>query len=131
MRSFTTSLSISLLSLVLEAAHIFPYLGIATNDLRNGILLRSDLHILFDAHLISFEYVERTLKVLISTRLDGSHYAKYRDKIINLPRELMHQPALEVVSDHLKKFRAKELMSDRGLHCSQLNEGTLLETGRI
>jgi predicted restriction endonuclease len=33
---------------VLEAAHIVPYQGVETNNITNGILLRSDFHILFD-----------------------------------------------------------------------------------
>ena len=36
-----------------EAAHISPYKGEASNDPSNGLLLRSDLHILFDLGLIS------------------------------------------------------------------------------
>jgi putative restriction endonuclease len=36
----------------LEAAHIKPYIGEATNHITNGWLLRSDLHTLFDRHLI-------------------------------------------------------------------------------
>jgi hypothetical protein len=43
---------------ILEAAHIFPYRGDATNDVTNGLLLRSDLHTLFDCGLIAVD--ERT-----------------------------------------------------------------------
>jgi HNH endonuclease len=93
---------------VLEAAHIFPYLGSATNDLRNGILLKSDLHILFDAHLLSLEYVDGALTVRTSRRLEGSPYAKYQGKIITLPNELVHRPEPAVVFQHLEKFRAAE-----------------------
>lgn len=38
---------------LLEAAHIIPYRGDQTNDVTNGLLLRVDLHRLFDAHLLS------------------------------------------------------------------------------
>lgn len=37
---------------VLEAAHISPYLGEETNRVRNGLLLRADIHTLFDRGLI-------------------------------------------------------------------------------
>ncbi|MEZ0198617.1 HNH endonuclease, partial [Pseudomonas qingdaonensis] len=37
---------------VLEAAHITPYLGPKTNNISNGLLLRSDLHTLWDKGLI-------------------------------------------------------------------------------
>ena len=33
---------------ILDAAHISPYLGLETNDITNGILLRTDIHTLFD-----------------------------------------------------------------------------------
>lgn len=32
----------------LEAAHIYPLQGVATNDASSGLLRRSDLHTLFD-----------------------------------------------------------------------------------
>src|SRR5258705_4430106 len=35
-------------SYALEAAHIYPYGGADTNHVQNGILLRSDIHTLFD-----------------------------------------------------------------------------------
>jgi hypothetical protein len=107
------------LDLVLEAAHIFPYLGSATNDLRNGILLKSDLHILFDSHLLSLEYVNGALTVRTSKRLEGSPYAKYQGKVITLPNELIHRPAAAVILQHFEKFRLVEHSKD--------NEGTSLQ----
>lgn len=38
---------------VLEAAHVDPYLGPKSNHLDNGLLLRADIHTLFDLHLIA------------------------------------------------------------------------------
>ena len=37
---------------ILEAAHITPYLGPDTNHVTNGLLLRADLHTLFDTCLL-------------------------------------------------------------------------------
>lgn len=37
---------------VIDAAHIAPYNGISTNTLSNGLLLRKDIHALFDAGLL-------------------------------------------------------------------------------
>lgn len=39
----------------LEAAHITPYLGEETNHPQNGLLLRADIHSLFDLGLISID----------------------------------------------------------------------------
>jgi hypothetical protein len=91
---------------VLEAAHIFPYLGAITNDLRNAILLKSDLHILFDAHLISVEYLSASLVVRTSHKLIDTPYAKYEGKIVKLPTAIDQQPAPEVVAHHLKQLAA-------------------------
>lgn len=38
---------------LLEAAHVTPYLGAYTNNLTNGILLRADIHSLWDLGLIA------------------------------------------------------------------------------
>ena len=40
---------------VLEAAHISPYLGDHTNHVTNGLLLRADIHTLFDRGLIKVD----------------------------------------------------------------------------
>jgi HNH endonuclease len=40
---------------VLEAAHIRPYRGDLDNHVENGLLLRADLHTLFDLDLIGIE----------------------------------------------------------------------------
>ena len=39
----------------LEAAHITPYLGEETNHPQNGLLLRADIHSLFDLGLLSVD----------------------------------------------------------------------------
>ncbi|MGY3442754.1 HNH endonuclease [Bradyrhizobium sp. USDA 4473] len=57
---------------ILEAAHIRPYRGRGDNHVANGLLLRSDLHTLFDLDLIGIE-PERGI-VSISSELVGSEY---------------------------------------------------------
>jgi hypothetical protein len=39
----------------LQAAHIRPFEGSSTHTVTNGLLMRSDLHALFDAHLLGIE----------------------------------------------------------------------------
>lgn len=70
---------------VLEAAHIIPYQGEATNHPQNGILLRADFHTLFDLHLIAID--EDTEKLLVSSDLNGTEYEKYRGKKVRIPEE--------------------------------------------
>ncbi len=59
----------------LEAAHIYPYSegGEHTNDLRNGLLLRADIHTLFDLGLL--RVAPESLEVRIMNPLAGSSYA--------------------------------------------------------
>ncbi len=59
---------------VLEAAHIHPYAGRLTNHVSNGLLLRADIHTLFDCGLIGIDPASRT--VTVASALHGSAYAK-------------------------------------------------------
>ncbi|GIJ33235.1 HNH endonuclease [Micromonospora sediminimaris] len=55
---------------VLQAAHIDPYNGPATNRVPNGLLLRADLHNLFDR---GYLWIDGTYRVRVAEGLD--HYA--------------------------------------------------------
>jgi putative restriction endonuclease len=90
---------------VLDAAHIYPYKGPATDNLRNAILLRNDLHTLFDAFMLSLEYIGDVLTVRISRKLGNTPYTKLEGKTIRLPVDPFHQPADKVVRHHFSKFR--------------------------
>jgi len=57
---------------VLEAAHITPYLGPATNHISNGLLLRADLHSLWDLCLIAID--PDALTVWISPVINDDMY---------------------------------------------------------
>jgi hypothetical protein len=69
----------------LEAAHIKPYIGEATNHITNGLLLRSDLHTLFDLHLIG---VSDNYKLVVSKTLMGTTYGKLAGNNLHLPKTL-------------------------------------------
>jgi hypothetical protein len=58
---------------VLEAAHIKPYRGEQDHNPANGLLLRADVHTLFDLNLFAIEPASLTVRV--SPRLKGSDYA--------------------------------------------------------
>ncbi|MEA5671335.1 HNH endonuclease [Pseudomonas sp. MH2] len=58
---------------VLEAAHIHPYKGTHTNVASNGLLLRADIHTLFDLGLIAIE--SDTMTVRVSPKLRGTDYS--------------------------------------------------------
>ena len=69
---------------VLEAAHICPYRGPHTNSAANGILLRADLHALFDRGLVTID--AETTRVRVSPSLEGSEYWRYQHRRLKLPR---------------------------------------------
>lgn len=52
---------------VLEAAHIIPFNGLHSHNIANGLLLRSDLHKLFDKYLLAIH--PNTRKVLLAPEL--------------------------------------------------------------
>jgi hypothetical protein len=56
---------------VIDAAHITPYNGTSTNALSNGLLLRKDIHALFDAGLL---VVSPSLVISVSSTLSDACY---------------------------------------------------------
>ncbi|WP_274397115.1 HNH endonuclease [Xanthomonas cucurbitae] len=56
---------------VIDAAHINPYNGTSTNALSNGLLLRKDIHALFDAGLL---LVSPNLVISVSSALSDACY---------------------------------------------------------
>lgn len=80
---------------LLEAAHIHPYKGAETNDVRNGILLRTDLHTLFDLGLLAID--TGSWAVLISPRLLGSNYEQFSRRKLRRPRDEAQHPSVEAL----------------------------------
>jgi putative restriction endonuclease len=71
----------------LEAAHIRPFSEVETHHVRNGLLLRSDVHRLFDAGYIT---VTPEHRVEASSRMrddfnDGENYMRLHGSSILLP----------------------------------------------
>lgn len=83
---------------VLQAAHIRPYTGPHRNHVTNGLLLRADLHTLFDLRLITID--PESMKVEVSEQLLGSPYGEFHNKLIRLPADPKRHPnrkALEIM----------------------------------
>ena len=87
---------------VLEAAHIHPYRGADTNKVDNGLLLRSDIHTLFDAGLISID--ADSMKLLVAIELEDSEYGRLLGSRIRPPRRQDQQPSTKALQAHMKKF---------------------------
>jgi putative restriction endonuclease len=88
---------------VLEAAHIRPYTESGPHLVSNGLLLRSDLHTLFDRGYMT---VTDDLHVEVSPRIreefqNGREYYKYHGEVLaNVPREPTDRPATDFLRWH-------------------------------
>jgi len=82
----------------LEAAHIIPYWGPQTNHPSNGLLLRADLHTLFDLGLIAID--TKNMAVIISSSLIGTAYHKFAGKLLHLPQNESVSPSREALDEH-------------------------------
>lgn len=92
----------------LEAAHISPYRGDKSHDLQNGLLLRADLHSLFDLGKLAID--PATKKVALGRALAGTSYADLEGQGIAQPRDPRSAPSQKALAQHFKwssKIRAK------------------------
>ncbi|MCC4790053.1 HNH endonuclease [Vibrio splendidus] len=87
---------------VLEAAHITPYNGADSNHVTNGILLRADIHTLWDLDLLAID--EETYTVLIADELKGSVYSDLKGKAVSLPEDVNDRPSKACLSIHRNTF---------------------------
>lgn len=93
---------------VLEAAHIRPYSEHQDHSLNNGLLLKSDIHRLYDLGLVS---ITPDRKFHVSPRIkeewkNGRHYYELQREKINVPDDEYYHPNPEYLQEHYdKRFR--------------------------
>ena len=88
---------------VLEAAHIVPYKGEHTNAVQNGLLLRADVHTLFDlGHL----WVVGG-KIGVADHLLDDCYRSLAGKPLREPVDAKSAPSREALELHAKKATGK------------------------
>ncbi|MCF8570461.1 HNH endonuclease [Gordonia sp. HY002] len=87
---------------ILEAAHIQPYRGEHSHQTNNGILMRSDLHTLFDLHLITLEFSTDSSQILVrvSEPMRGTEYDQYDSHALSLPSARQDWPAQANLKAH-------------------------------
>jgi putative restriction endonuclease len=96
---------------VLQAAHICPYAEGGSHELSKLLLLRSDLHTLFDEHYITVEPTRRTL--VVSRRIreqfeNGRDYYALNNRPLLQPAEELALPSTENLGFHFEKFSQLE-----------------------
>jgi len=89
---------------VLDAAHITPYGGRSTSTVRNGLLLRTDLHTLFDLGLIGIEPV--TLSIHVHKSIGEPTYKALHGKTLRLPSSELDCPGREYLERKWAEYQS-------------------------
>ncbi len=89
---------------VLEGAHIDPYQSEDSDHIQNGLLLRADLHTLFDRHLIAID--PQTMRVHVAQSARGAAgYNQWHSQPVRVPDEPTHHPNQGALHRHWQKRR--------------------------
>ncbi len=96
---------------VLQAAHIRPYADGGSHELSNGLLLRSDLHTLFDQQYLTIEPNKKT--IIVSRRIreqfeNGRDYYAFKDRLLAQPSDVFALPSSENLAFHYERFHEYE-----------------------
>jgi integrase len=87
---------------ILEACHIQPYINEKSNHIQNSILLRSDVHKLFDDGFLT---IDENYTVIVSPSLESDYYKKYHGEKIHLPSDPVFHPSKDALNYIRKDFR--------------------------
>lgn len=89
----------------LEAAHIIPYKGPKSQHITNGLLLRADIHTLFDLNLLGIE--PSSLKVVLSPKLLKTCLRELGENKLALPDDAHQHPSKEALGERWKQFKGE------------------------
>jgi hypothetical protein len=89
----------------LEAAHILPYTGEKSSQVSNGLLLRSDIHTLFDLDLLGID--PETLTIALVRSLHGTRYNELVGEAVTIPADLAKRPNATALKLRWKEFTRK------------------------
>ena len=88
---------------LLEAAHIQEYRNRNSNHVQNGLLLRVDIHRLFDNRLI---FIDGNYVIHISDLITSPQYRQYHGNTINLPDIVNQRPSVDALEARRNEFRS-------------------------
>lgn len=88
---------------LLEAAHICPYRGAHTNHVQNGLLLRADIHTLFDLELLWIDPDSYTVQ--LATELRDSEYSALHGAPLRVPEAERCRPSRSALRQRSKPHR--------------------------
>lgn len=90
----------------LEAAHIRPYSDGGTHSISNGVLLRKDIHSVFDAGYATFD---ESMRFVVSDKIrdifnNGEEYRRLHGQRLRLPRDPAFKPDIDAIRWHNERF---------------------------
>lgn len=87
---------------VLQAAHIQSYINKHSHHIQNGLLLRSDFHLLYDSGLMT---ILEDYTIRISRNIDSEYYQSFNGKKINLPSKEAWHPSKQALMLKTEEFK--------------------------
>lgn len=87
---------------LLEASHIQPYRNRDSNHVQNGLLLRVDIHRLYDNELI---FIDENYVVHVSDLITSNQYRQYDGRTIILPKSINEHPSKAALGIRKTAFR--------------------------
>lgn len=87
----------------LEAAHIRPYSGASSCRVTNGLLLRADIHSLFDLNLIGID--PRSLMIVLAQEIRHTSYKALNGKSLALPDDARSHPSKDALRERWSQFK--------------------------
>ena len=90
---------------LLEAAHIRPHADEPNYSVTNGLLLRADIHTLYDLDLLS---IDTRLRMRLAPALLQSEYKNYDGKDLRQPSYPSEMPNLDAVERRYRAFKEKK-----------------------
>lgn len=94
---------------ILEAAHITAYKNDTHNHISNGVLLRCDMHTLYDLDLFAIE--PDSLIIYFSPQIKDKEYVRYHGKKLHVTYKVNHGALVERWKRFTKKYNLDEVNS--------------------
>lgn len=88
---------------ILEAAHIYPYSEGGNFSIENGLLLRADIHTLFDLGLIAICTLDDAYRIITSEFLDDTEYFEYSKQPLLIPEDSWYRPDKSALEEHIAR----------------------------
>lgn len=99
---------------VLQAAHIDPFASSRSHAVSNGLLLRADIHLLYDTHLLTV--MPNTGTLVVSDFVRDEEYRSLSGRRIHLPSATSCRPDDDLLGIHVRSYNSKQ--RKLGLTCA-------------